>query len=176
MSGPDQRRFQFYLCGFEALRSHAAGHSASLLVNCCHTCIENVFESGKLRDRFATRSGQNLVRCSLSDKPAILKHEQLFAEHENLIAIVRHVENRNRQILNGAPQIVRNLHAYGKIKGRQWFVKQQNRRLSDQRAGQRDTLTFTARKAHCATAAQMPNAKRIEDPSNPVAALLGMNR
>src|SRR5206468_4648233 len=93
-----------------------------------------------------TRSRQHFMRRSLRDDLAWLEYQHSLAKHEDFVTTVRHIQDRNRQVLNGAAQVVGNFHSYRKIKRRQRFVEKQNGRLSDQRPSQRDPLPFSAGK------------------------------
>ena len=109
---------------------------------------------------------------SVSNQLAAFEDQQLLAQHEHLVPIVRHIEDRNRNVLNGATQILCDFDSHRKVESGEWLIEQQYRGIGDQRAGQGDSLLFASRKISWATAGQIGNAQRLKHGADPKCAFL----
>ena len=56
--------------------------------------VEDVFEAGQHGDRLLARRCHYFVWCALRDHLTILKHNDAFAQGENFLSAVSHIENR----------------------------------------------------------------------------------
>ena len=73
-----------------------------------------------------------------------------------------YVENRDRQILNGPPQIVGDFHPNRQVERGQRLVQKQEARLGDKGSGQCDPLAFAAGKLRWTPLAKLRNAQRFQ--------------
>jgi hypothetical protein len=121
-----QRSLKGNLRGLKSVGAHAASHGSTLFVNRGDLGIKDVLEPGQLRDSLSSRRREHLVWRALSDDSATLQDEQIFSQHKDFVAIVRHVDHGNRKVLDGAAQIFRNLHSHRQIEGGEGFVKKQD--------------------------------------------------
>jgi hypothetical protein len=74
-----------------------------------HGGIKNIFEAGKLRDRFESRSAHNFMRPSLGHNPPSIQHDDLIPKSENFLGAVGDIENRHPVVLVPQPKIRQNL-------------------------------------------------------------------
>src|SRR6185369_3826075 len=114
--------------------------------------IEDVFKSGKLRNRLASWGGKNRMGGALDNQTAQFKNQEVIAQHEHFVAAMRHIEHWYWGILDPRAKIVSDLHSNGQIQACKGLVEKQHGWFDHERAGQRDPLAFSTGKLRRAAA------------------------
>src|SRR5579871_1001073 len=121
-----------------------AGHGALLIVRGLHCGIEEVLEAGKLRHKFLMRRVQYLVWRALSNQAPVFQHYRALAQGKNFAAIMSDIEDRNLVGLVPGTQVLQNSGLRGSVQPTERLIEQQQCRIPDQGAGERDALAFSA--------------------------------
>ena len=113
---------------------------------------------GGTRDRGA---GEQVERRTVRLHRSLAEEEHGFREAECLAHAVRHVEHRNPPRLVPAPQVAHDPRLDCVVERRQRLVQQQQRRIRDERPGERRALPFPARHVGWLSTEDIRDAERF---------------
>ena len=121
-----------------------AFHRSSRVASLDDDGIEDILEPGEIGQDVLLWAIEDLVRRAAGDDASAIDHHRAIAERVDLAMAVRDIDHWNAPGVIGAAQVVHDARLDGVVERRERLVEQQQRRLGDERTGQRRTLTFAA--------------------------------
>ena len=107
--------------------------------------LEHVRDTHEAGDELARRPLVDLGRRPDLLDLAVVEHGEAVAHRQRLLLVVRHVDERNAELLLDPLQLDLELLAELEIEGAERLVEQQRLRPVHERTGERDTLSLSAR-------------------------------
>ena len=167
--GPDEE--QDALAAGHALRGIDAELPPAMLHDAvvAYRRYEPVHGSDELGDERRGRTPVHLGRSAHLLDAAAVHDRDPVGDGEGLLLVVRDVERRDPELELDAPDLLAELDAHLRVKGRERLVEQEDARLDGQRACERDALLHSAGELMRIALARIPESDELEEFAHPLA-------